>query len=78
MKESLGLHCDGLKLHVLVPVFTKEKQQLHTMEIEHTRGLEPVSIHIETAIGYALKNVQFLVVQYRTLCWSIMVIVLYH
>ena len=56
MKESLGLYRGVLELHVHVPALTKGRQQLHSMEIEHTRGLAPVSIHVETAIDYVHKK----------------------
>jgi hypothetical protein len=44
---SIGLHHGELK----IPAFTKGKQQLSSLEIESTRGLASVRIHVERVIG---------------------------
>lgn len=45
--ESLGLVNARLK----IPAFTKGKQQLHPAEVESSRGLAAVRIHVERVIG---------------------------
>lgn len=45
--DSLGLYC--AKLHI--PAFTKGKRQLSAMEVETTRKIANVRIHVERVIG---------------------------
>ncbi len=52
MEESFGLYHGVLK----IPAFTKGKQQLDPIEIENTRGLAAVRIHVERVIGYVRKK----------------------
>ena len=52
MEESFGLYLGVLK----IPAFTKGKQQLDPIEIENTRGLAAVRIHVERVIGYVRKK----------------------
>lgn len=47
VKETVGLYCPQLK----IPAFTKGKQQMHPLELEATRGLAAVRIHVERVIG---------------------------
>lgn len=47
VKDTVGLYCAQLK----IPAFTKGKQQLHPLELEATRGLAAVRIHVERVIG---------------------------
>ena len=47
VKDTVGLYNAQLK----IPAFTKGKQQLHPLELESTRGLAAVRIHVERVIG---------------------------
>lgn len=40
---------------LVIPDFTKGKKQLHPVEVEHTRKIASVRIHVERVIGL-LKN----------------------
>lgn len=51
IKESLGI----LKAQLVIPAFTKGKNQLDPLEIEETRQIAHVRIHVERVIG-VLKN----------------------
>ncbi|XP_041868471.1 uncharacterized protein LOC121657151 [Melanotaenia boesemani] len=44
---AVGLH----SAHLKIPAFTKGKQQLHPSELEDSRGLAAVRIHVERVIG---------------------------
>ena len=45
--DSVGFHCSTLKL----PAFTKGKKQLSSIEVEQTRKIANVQIHVEHVIG---------------------------
>ncbi|KAK0134185.1 hypothetical protein N1851_030248 [Merluccius polli] len=45
--DSVGLYSAQLK----IPAFTRGKQQLHPNEVEYSRGLSAVRIHVERVIG---------------------------
>ena len=47
IKESVGLYCAT----TTVPAFTKGKKQLSAIEMEQTRRIANVCIHIEKVIG---------------------------
>ena len=47
IKESTAMYC----AHVTVPTFTKGKKQLTGIEVEQTRRLANVRIHVERVIG---------------------------
>ena len=47
VEESVGLHCAEIK----VPAYTRGKNQLSSVEIECTRKLFRVRIHVEKVIG---------------------------
>lgn len=47
MSESVGFYC--ARLHI--PAFTKGKRQLSAEEVEDTRKLSNVQIHVERVIG---------------------------
>ncbi|KAK0149998.1 THAP domain-containing protein 4 [Merluccius polli] len=47
VKDTMGLYCAQLK----IPAFTKGKAQMHPLELEATRGLAAVRIHVERVIG---------------------------
>lgn len=51
VKETLGVL--GAKL--VIPAFTKGKNQLHLLEIEESRHISQVRIHVERIIG-VIKN----------------------
>lgn len=51
IKESLAV----LQAKLLIPAFTKGKDQLHPIDLEETRQLAHVRIHIERVIG-VIKN----------------------
>ena len=50
--EEVGLHCAELQ----IPAFTKGKKQLAACDIEKTRGLAAVRIHVERVIGVARQK----------------------
>ena len=56
MHETFGIQ--GAKLDI--PAFTKGKSQLHKVEIEKTRGLASVRIHVERVIGLARNKYKIL------------------
>ena len=47
IRDSVGLYGAQIK----IPAFTKGKKQLHPCELETTRGLAAVRIHVERVIG---------------------------
>ncbi len=49
--ESAGLYCDEVKL----PPFTRGKKQLSKAEIDHSRQLSQVRIHVERVIRLVCK-----------------------
>ena len=51
VQDSVGLYCAGLK----IPPFTKNKKQLSRCEVDWTREIAHVRIHVERVIGL-LKN----------------------
>ena len=52
IKDSLGLYSATLK----IPAFTKGKKQLEGIDVEQTRTLANVRIHVEPVIGN-IKNI---------------------
>ena len=56
--DSVDSYCSNLK----IPAFTKGKNQLSGIEIEQTRYIANVPIHVERVIGTLDKNIQFLFV----------------
>lgn len=55
IKETIGVL--GAKL--VIPAFTKGKNQLHPLEIEETRQIAHVRIHIERVIGMIKNKFKF-------------------
>ena len=47
VSESVGLR----QAKLVIPAFTKGKSQLDTEDVEKTRGIESVRIHVERVIG---------------------------
>ncbi len=47
ISDSVGSYCSTLK----IPAFTKGKSQLHGIEVEQTRRIANVRIHVERVIG---------------------------
>ena len=45
--DSVGFYCSNLK----IPAFTKGKSQLSGIEVEQTRSIANVRIHVERVIG---------------------------
>ena len=65
--DSLGLVNARLK----IPSFTKGKQQLHPAEVESSRGLTAVHIHVERVIGLVRNKYTILQgIIPITLCYS--------
>ena len=56
IKESVGLYCATVKL----PAFTRGKKQLSGIEVEQTRRIANVRIHVERVIGNVRKKYSFL------------------
>ena len=56
ISEDIALHC----AHLLIPVFTKGKSQLSKSEVEMTRQLTRVHIHVECVIGQLGKKFKIL------------------
>ena len=56
IKESVGLYCATLVL----PAFTKGKRQLSGIEVEQTRKIANVRIHVERVIGNLRQKYSFL------------------
>ena len=56
IKESVGLCCAMLVL----PAFTKGKKQLSGIEVEQTRSIANVRIHVECVIGNLRQKCSFL------------------
>ena len=56
IKESVGLYCATIKL----PAFTKGKKQLSGIEVEQTRCIANVRIHVERVIGNVRKKYSLL------------------
>ena len=40
----------------VIPDFTRGKKQLHPLEVEHTRNVASVRIHVERVIGLVVRN----------------------
>ena len=59
--ESVGFYCAKLK----IPAFTKGKSQLSTVEVEETRMVASLRIHVERVIGLVRRKYQIL--QTRTM-----------
>lgn len=47
VKDTMGLYCAQLK----IPAFTRGATQMHPLDLEATRGLAAVRIHVERVIG---------------------------
>jgi len=56
IKDSVGLYCATVTL----PAFTKGKKQLSGIEVEQTRRIANVRIHVERAIGNVRKKYSLL------------------
>ena len=56
IKDSLGLYAATVK----IPVFTKGKKQLEAIDVEQTRTIANVRIHVERVIGNIRKKYQIL------------------
>ena len=56
IKDSLGLYSATVKM----PAFTKGKKQLEEIEIEQTRNIANVRIHVERVIGNIRKKYKIL------------------
>lgn len=56
IKESVGLYCATIQL----PSFTKGKKQLSGIEVEQTRRIANVRIHVERVIGNVRKKYSLL------------------
>ena len=56
IKESVGLYCAT----VTIPAFTKGKKQLEGIEVEQTRTIANVRIHVERVIGNIRKKYKIL------------------
>lgn len=56
IEESVGLYCASLK----IPAFTKGKSQLSPFEVEETRKIAHVRIHVERVIGLVRRKFQVL------------------
>ena len=56
IKESVGLYCATL----VMPAFTKGKKQLSGIEVEQTRNIANVRIHVERVIGNLRQKYSFL------------------
>lgn len=54
--DSVGLFCASLK----IPAFTKGKKQLSAHEVEETRKIASVRIHVERVIGLVRRKYQIL------------------
>ena len=52
IQESVGLYCATIKM----PAFTKGKKQLSGIEVEQTRQIANVRIHVERVIGNIRKK----------------------
>ena len=47
ISESVGMY----QAKLAIPAFTRGKNQLHPVDVEHTRGIANVRIHVERVIG---------------------------
>ena len=56
IQESVGLFCSTIK----IPAFTKGKKQLSGIEVEQTRRIANVRIHVERVIGNIRKKYSIL------------------
>lgn len=56
IQESVGLYCATVK----IPAFTKGKMQLSGIEVEQTRQIANVRIHVERVIGNIRKKYSIL------------------
>ena len=55
-KDSVGLYCATVTL----PAFTKGKKQLSGIEVEQTRCIASIRIHVERVIGNLRQKYCFL------------------
>ena len=56
IQESIGIYCATVK----IPTFTKGKKQLTGVEVEQTRSIANIRIHVERVIGNIRKKYSFL------------------
>ena len=56
INESVGFYCAKLK----IPAFTKAKSQLSAVEVEETRKVASLRIHVERVIGLVRRKYQIL------------------
>ena len=52
IKDSVGLYCAT----GTTPAFTKGKKQLNGIEVEQTRGIANIRIHVERVVGNVIKK----------------------
>ena len=55
ISESVGLK----QAELAIPAFTKGKAQLDPIDVEKTRGIASVRIHVERELGCCVTNIQF-------------------
>ena len=53
--ESVGLK----QAKLVIPAFTKAKSQLDPVDVEKTRGIANVRIHVERVIGFVTTQVHY-------------------
>ena len=54
ISDSAGMH--QAKLHLYIPAFTRGKDQLSALEVDETRLIADVRIHVEKVIGYVWQK----------------------
>ena len=71
IQESLMLH----KAELAIPAFTKGKDQLDLVDVEQTRGIANVRIHVERVIGLLRRNTQFFQEFYQLISCNVTLLV---
>ena len=71
IQESLMLH----KAELAIPAFTKGKDQLDPVDVEQTRGIANVRIHVERVIGLLRRNTQFFQEFYQLISCNVTLLV---
>ena len=56
IEENVALYCATVK----IPSFTKGKRQLDSLDVEATRRIASVRIHVERVIGYVRNKYKIL------------------
>ena len=56
IEDSVAFYCASLK----IPAFTRGKKQLSAYEVEETRMIASVRIHVERVIGLVRRKYQIL------------------